>query len=68
MVGGPVRMANVNRNLIESRNRQFSRLFVACRGKIYTFILVIYSGLMQVYRHASERDLYLSGNCPKIYG
>jgi len=38
-------MANVNRSLSDSRTRQFSRFFVACRGKIYTFILTIYSGL-----------------------
>jgi hypothetical protein len=45
MVGGPVRMANVNPSLSEFGTRQFSRLFVVCHGKIYTFILTIYSRL-----------------------
>ncbi|HUU20391.1 MAG TPA: hypothetical protein VMW72_24800 [Sedimentisphaerales bacterium] len=38
-------MANVNCSLNDSRTKQFSRLFVACRGEIYTFILTIWSGL-----------------------
>ena len=40
-------MANVNRGFSDSGIRQFSRLFVACRDKIYIFTLTIYSRLFR---------------------
>ena len=38
-------MADVNHSLSKAKIKQFSRLFIACRGKSYAFILIIYGGL-----------------------
>ena len=45
MVGGLIRMADVNRSLSVSRTRNFFRFFVNSRGKVYTFIITIYGKL-----------------------
>jgi hypothetical protein len=45
MVGGLMRMTNVNHSLSVSKTRNFFRFFVNSRGKVYTFIFTIYDKL-----------------------